>query len=379
MYVLQPIQLRSLQVTIMLNIRIEIFDPRAATTEQWAAYHAYRRQRHDDDKSDGILDEPLWPDDTVEAAMKTEYPLFREELWAAMRDDRIFAILTIGQRREGTDGYAEHAPHCSSWVSVLKKHQRRGLGRLMLQHLADQMLRYDKSILSINARTPAGHAFLSATGAQLKQIRVVNQLDLETVDWPLMMRWEDVSKVSPAVHWEVHAGRVPFTRWERLIEPLSVLLNQAPLDGLDVPAMRVEIEGVRAWYEQMDRYGGSHIMVLLKSTADENAPLIGISNGDWDARQPEWIGQHLTAVVPEQRGRGLAKALKARFLRIAHQTQPARWVRTFNSKSNGPMLAINQQIGFKPVREPATYQITRERLLAHLSTVPGRDFRFDKP
>ena len=112
----------------MQDIRIELFDPRTATAVQWTAYHAYRRQRHEDDRRDGILDEVWWPDDTAEVAIKIEFPLYREEIWTAWRAGQIISVLTIGQRREGTDDTAAHAPHCSGWISVLKSHQRQGLG-----------------------------------------------------------------------------------------------------------------------------------------------------------------------------------------------------------------------------------------------------------
>jgi len=39
----------------------------------------------------------------------------------------------------------------------------------------------------------------------------------------------------------------------------------------------------------------------------------------WDARFPERVSQYLTAVSRPWRGRGLAKALKARLLRLVRE------------------------------------------------------------
>lgn len=57
-----------------------------------------------------------------------------------------------------------------------------------------------------------------------------------------------------------------------------------------------------------------------------------------------------TAVLRAYRGRGVATALKVKNLRWALQ-QGYHEVRTWNSSLNGPMLAVNQRLGF--VREPA--------------------------
>jgi GNAT superfamily N-acetyltransferase len=77
-------------------------------------------------------------------------------------------------------------------------------------------------------------------------------------------------------------------------------------------------------------------------------------------------------VMSDRRGHGIAKALKARFLELVHADKPeAKFIETYNSKSNGPMLAINRQLGFKAVREPAAYQISCAQLTAHLAARQG--------
>jgi hypothetical protein len=67
----------------------------------------------------------------------------------------------------------------------------------------------------------------------------------------------------------------------------------------------------------------------------------------------------LTGVAPTWRGKGLAKAVKARQLQILTQRQPqVRMVITSNATVNAAMLAVNTQLGFKPHREISTYQAT---------------------
>lgn len=57
-----------------------------------------------------------------------------------------------------------------------------------------------------------------------------------------------------------------------------------------------------------------------------------------------------TAVVPDHRGRGVAKRLKAASLRELSARRPdVRLVTTTNEATNAPMLAVNRAAGFVPV------------------------------
>ncbi|GLY88662.1 GNAT family N-acetyltransferase [Actinoallomurus iriomotensis] len=61
-----------------------------------------------------------------------------------------------------------------------------------------------------------------------------------------------------------------------------------------------------------------------------------------------WTGE--TAVVPDRRGRGVAKRLKAASLRELSARRPdVRLVTTTNEATNEPMLAVNRAAGFVPV------------------------------
>lgn len=63
-----------------------------------------------------------------------------------------------------------------------------------------------------------------------------------------------------------------------------------------------------------------------------------------------------TLVDREYRGRGIAKALKLLTIEAAIQ-HGAPYMRTGNDSLNGPMLAVNQKLGYKPVA--GDYTVTR--------------------
>ena len=83
----------------------------------------------------------------------------------------------------------------------------------------------------------------------------------------------------------------------------------------------------------------------------------------------QWVGMALvmpvapdgalngfTGVLPDHRGRGLARALKVRAAERA-RAQGRRWIQTSNNSRNAPMLAVNAALGY--VRQPGRIFLRR--------------------
>jgi hypothetical protein len=65
---------------------------------------------------------------------------------------------------------------------------------------------------------------------------------------------------------------------------------------------------------------------------------------------PDWGVQGGTLVMPGHRGRRLGMAIKVANLRRYQQRfEDVRVVHSWNSEVNGPMIAINEALGFRPV------------------------------
>ena len=70
-----------------------------------------------------------------------------------------------------------------------------------------------------------------------------------------------------------------------------------------------------------------------------------------------WQGD--TGVWPEHRERGLGRWLKAvNGLRLIEERPEVRWLYTGNAASNRAMLAINDAMGFRPVRYIGAWQVS---------------------
>jgi GNAT superfamily N-acetyltransferase len=77
---------------------------------------------------------------------------------------------------------------------------------------------------------------------------------------------------------------------------------------------------------------------------------VGESSMGKEGADPGVIYQHLTAVLRDERGTGIAMALKLRTVEYA-TSAGFREIRTWNASINRPMLAINEALGF--AKQPA--------------------------
>ncbi len=344
-------------------ITTEPFDPHAATPGAWAAFHAFRRARSQAEEPG----EPNLPDADFEHDARRQWPFWQASRILALHNGAIVGNIGLSIRREGTEDYAAFAPFVTVWGGVLPSWRRQGVATALLYPLLAFMEQHGKVTATFHARSPEGYIFLTAIGAMRKQLEVENRLDFAGLDWTELTRWEVAAP--PGLEWEVHAGRVTLERLAVLMPSFTSLIADAPTGDVDRPPNRYDLEAYVAGYEEADRSGGEHLLVMLLDGSD----VAGMCEGWWDARLPDRVSQYLTAVARPWRGRGLAKALKARMLRLVRERQPGvAMMSTYNAISNAPMLSINTRLGFIRRKEVGTYQIGRNTLAAWLATRPTR-------
>ena len=251
----------------------------------------------------------------------------------------------------------------NAWGGVLRSSRQQGIGTALLRPLLAFMQDHSKTTATLWARTTGSQAFLAAIGAARKHLEGENRLPFSGLDWTTLAGWETAAP--PALQWEVHAGRVPMTRLEALIPTFTTLVQDVPTGDMDMPPIRFDLRGYAAWYEEADRTGSEHFLVMLL----DGDGVAGMCEAGWDSRFPGRTYQDLTAVARPWRGYGLAKALKARMLRLIRERQPGvTLMTTNNAASNAPMLSINTRLGFMRHKEVGTYQIGRDALAGYLAT-----------
>jgi GNAT superfamily N-acetyltransferase len=337
-------------------IEIRSFDPAAASVGEWAELHRHRRIRAAEDEPG----EPVLSDSEFEHDARRRWPTYESRRLVAWSGGEVVGDLGVGFRREGTPDYAAYAPLLYGWGGVERAWRRQGVATALARSLLTFMQERGKTTATFGTHLPEGRGFLAAIGAVEKHRSVINRLAFASLDWAELARWE-AAAIPPGtgLRWEVHAGRVPAERLAELQPQVNELIRDVPMGELEAPPPRVEVASYLAWYEEMDRRGGEHFLVLL---LDGDA-VAGLCEATWSARFPDRMYQEYTAVARAWRGRGLAKGMKAAVLRLVRARHPeVRMASTGNSELNDPILAINRQLGFEVYRRDSSYQLNRDAL-----------------
>lgn len=232
-------------------------------------------------------------------------------------------------------------------VVVQPDHQRRGIGRALLE-------RVEATARDLAARTlltytqedrPRAMRFLEAAGYEEYDREWRSTLNLGTFD---PAQWADaVERVTSS---GVRIASIVELRetlpdWiERLYDLYSSVEEDVPTP---LPVRSVPL----AEFER--RNLGRKLMPEGFLVALDGDEFVGLTEPQRVEEYDDVIAQDMTGVAAPARGRGIATALKVTAATWAKENG-YRSIRTYNNRSNAPMLAINDKLGF--VRDFATVE-----------------------
>ncbi|TDC45805.1 GNAT family N-acetyltransferase, partial [Actinomadura sp. KC345] len=317
---------------------IELDDPTDAQIRGWhdvlAAVHA----------ADPAAEPAPDPEQTARGLLGVETGS-RRRLWAAAepgRPDRFAAVAALrlpGDPGTGRPGEID--------IQVRPGHRRRGLGGRLLTAAAGELRADGRTsvIAQVLAGTPAvpfleSHGFecvLTLRGMLLRLDDVpagrVARLLAEAPEGYRLFRWE---------------GAVPGEHADALARAKRAMADPAEYEGALWDACRV-----REMAEAVAERGDDLYTVAALSGGD----IAGFT----EVVVPYGCGgraaQYDTAVVPEHRGRRLGIWVKAAMLDWLAEARPGvREIETENAGDNAHMLAVNEELGFRPERESMEYQ-----------------------
>jgi len=246
-------------------------------------------------------------------------------------------------------------------VLVHPRARRGGVGRSLLAALVARASA--EGFSSIGAEVVGGTPaveFYEANGFSCAYLEMRSVLRLSEVDW--LTLGEMARGIGAGYRVEYHQGELP----DELIEQYAAAKQVIQDDGdLDLRPSSYDPDRLRASLATLHARGMKpHIVVAVH---EPSGAVAGLTEVVAPVQHPTLADQYDTVVVPEHRGYGIGRAIKARMLFELRSAEPGlHQVQTWNAPENEMMLNINAELGFKPDREWREYEAEVPDLVTRL-------------
>ena len=330
------------------------------------ASESYFKSRHDYLELRGQEETPDDPNMFLEFSIKNDriWKLIegvKLEVWHLWEEENIIAELFLAASLESN-------PHLfSSELQVLKPYRKRGYTKPLLEKMMAFAEKYKRTLLTgkTSSFVPDSQGFAELIGATKGLERSVSQLILDKVDEELLNTWINLANTKARdFDMGFWGSRYPEAELHAIANLFNVM-NSAPRDDLEMEDWQTTPEELREG-EAYDLARGIKRWVL-HVRHKPSGKLAGFTETYWYPEKPENLDQNNTGVLPEYRGNGLGKWLKAAMIQKVLAERPSvKRIRTGNADSNAPMLAINRKLGFKVYRSETIWQLEIARLRNYL-------------
>lgn len=292
------------------------------------------------------------------ALIDPEIPPFPVSLTRAHRRAREEPLRLVIARAAGGEvigsAWLQHDEHNEHLVfamlTVAPAHRRRGVGTGLLRSVTDiaTELRRPTIILATDQLEDAADAFAASLGATVGIRNHINRLVIADADGARLQQWVDDNDGQYALEWIVPDGAYPDAALDDMARLRGVLLNDAPMDDVPVNKRTISHEEIRVDERRNEGYGRTRWTLIARHIASGEP--VGYTEVFIDHHDARTVYQGATAVDGQHRGHRLGRQLKAAmFQRLVCDAPEAKYIRTFNADSNEPMLAVNNDMGFRPL------------------------------
>lgn len=318
---------------------IESWDPHTASEDELRARYAFDEVI--DDETDP--DTPMYPYELWRRELLEVSPFRESKRWVMRDGDAFVAAGWLGLNR------TEDNRHRANFdISVRADKRRQGVARDILRRIVDAAEADGRTTLAAGApKDGSGEAFLGAAGMEHKLLDRRSRLRVGEVDLSLVESWiADAKAKAPDYSLRLFDGPIPDDDVQALID-LEDTMNDAPRDAMDMEDWHQTVEQFRDGERRMQERGTKFLWLVARH--DPTGELAGFTYLDWHPLLPQLVWQGGTAVRREHRGHALGRWLKAsNFLGLREVNPHAEFVDTWNAGSNQWMLAINDDLGFRP-------------------------------
>ncbi|WP_213453846.1 GNAT family N-acetyltransferase [Rhizomonospora bruguierae] len=244
-------------------------------------------------------------------------------------------------------------------------YRRAGVGRSLIGEAARRAYREGFTSVGVEVigDTPAV-PFYESIGFACAYRESRSVLPLSSVDW--LALGEMSRGIGAGYRIEYYPGGPP----EELIASYARAkaevrdVEDDPGD-LDLRPSSYDPERLRDSIATLHRRGMKPYIVL--AIHEKTGEVAGLTEVVVPAQHPSRADQYDTIVVPDHRGYGIDRAIKARMLFELRSAEPQLTeVQTWNALDNAPMLKVNAELGFLPDREWREYDADVADVVARL-------------
>ncbi len=340
-----------------MSTRIEFVDTPNAPEETLHALHRLYL----------TSDEELLPDDPpvpLEQRMAEWRHLLANRAiprWALWKGPEVVATSELFMDLE------QNLENAWGWVYVHPHHRGSGYGREVATPMFDAAEEGNRTRFgcTVNENRPE-ETLLRRGGLRLVYRERLSRLSFQDLDWDLMESWV-AHAVERAPDYELLFLPSPIE--DEYLEAyceLALVMNTAPLEDLQEEH---EILTPEMWrdIESKTRLRGQDVLTYV-ARHKPTGRFVGYTNVSYHRLQPDLVEQWDTGVDPDHRNKGIGRWVKAAMaLKLRDEFPHVRRIDTHNAGSNEPMLNINIEMGFKPVRTQNVWQGDVARLREKLS------------
>jgi GNAT superfamily N-acetyltransferase len=292
-------------------------------------------------------DDPLWRNSHLREYLSEVMPGERRLVWVA--EETAGGVTTMAGHISvlllGDIGVIELYVHPTA--------RGKGLGRRLLAEATRRA--YMEGFSSIGVEVVGGTPavrFYESLGFRCAYTETRSVLRLEAVDW--LALGEMARGISAGYRVEYHPGGPS----DELLASYAVAKAEVrdPEDGdLELRPSSYDPQRLRDSLSCLHRRGMTpHIVLAIHEQTGEVA---GLTEVVVPAQHPTRADQYDTIVVPDHRGYGIDRAIKARMLFELRSAEPGLIdVQTWNAPENESMLKVNAELGFEPDREWFEYE-----------------------
>lgn len=254
----------------------------------------------------------------------------------------------------------DNLEHGEFLIGVPAPLRDQGIGAALYEHAIARLSDRGRTTIATSVNQPIegdeqpAVGFLTRRGFSRVNIEMRRTLELPVPGGRLDDLLDKATVASSGYRTRTWVGHCPDEYAEQYTNLKSLLSSQAPLGESGYQQEVWDIDRLRGEEKLLDQQGRTPVTTVAIAPDDSLAghTQLMIPKDD-DGRAFQWD----TLILPEHRGHRLGLLLKVINLRRMIDEDPSRTrVHTWNAVQNGPMNAVNNELGFRSVEESQEWE-----------------------